>query len=662
MDKLAQMVAMGAAGSGAAEGVYIEDLFSTYLYNGNNSSSRAITNGIDVSGEGGLVWVKRYDGSQTHVLQDTERGTGVYFPISTGGNSNAAGTRITSFNSDGFSVGNDSDVNANAQSYASWTFRKAPGFFDIVTYTGNGTNQDISHNLGSVPGCIIVKSLASSDWVVYHRSSSASPGSNALQLNSTDAVFGGLDNPWADTVPTSTTFRVANVYTGTPGRHTNINNVSYVAYLFAHDEQIFGENADQSVIKCGSYTGNGSTGQTINLGFEPQWLMIKCTSRSGVGYGWGIYDEMRNKVIAAESSNGQFGTNRITFKANGFEHTTGDSDLNENLETYIYIAIRRGPMKTPTDATTVFKQLAYSGSSSAQSLTSGFPGDFFLVKTTSSGQSSVVADKLRGSRKILYTARTDSDETLTGEGISFTNDTLELGTTIPGWGIYNSPSGYSYAGYVFRRAPGFFDVVAYTGDGAFSRNVTHNLGIQPELVIVKSRSNASTNWVAGLFVNSTQYNLWLNSTAANGSASSGGIAYTQFSTTTDFRLSAVGGVVTDINTTAATYIAYLFATLPGVSKVGSYTGSSSDVQVDCGFTAGARFVLIKRTDAIGDWCVFDTARGIVSGNDPLLRLNDTSAEDTGNDLIDPLSSGFTVVGGNTFVNGAGRSYIFLAIA
>jgi len=114
------------------------------------------------------------------------------------------------------------------------------------------------------------------------------------------------------------------------------------------------------------------------------------------------------------------------------------------------------------------------------------------------------------------------------------------------------------------------------------------------------------------------------------------------------------------------YIAYLFATLPGISKVGSYSGSSSDINVDCGFTNGARFVLIKRDDdnSTGDWCVFDTERGLVSGNDPKLTLNGTEAQDTGNDLIDPLSSGFTVVGGNSFVNNinAGANYIFLAIA
>jgi hypothetical protein len=81
-------------------------------------------------------------------------------------------------------------------------------------------------------------------------------------------------------------------------------------------------------------------------------------------------------------------------------------------------------------------------------------------------------------------------------------------------------------------------------------------------------------------------------------------------------------------TAQATYIAYLFATLAGVSKVGSYTGTGADLNVDCGFSAGARFILIKRTDSTGDWYVYDSLRGIVAGNDPYLLLNSTAAEVT----------------------------------
>jgi hypothetical protein len=104
-------------------------------------------------------------------------------------------------------------------------------------------------------------------------------------------------------------------------------------------------------------------------------------------------------------------------------------------------------------------------------------------------------------------------------------------------------------------------------------------------------------------------------------------------------------------------VTYLFATLAGVSKVGSYTGTGADLNVDCGFSAGARFVLIKRTDSTGDWFLWDSLRGISAGNDPYLLLNSTAAEVTNTDYIDPLSSGFTLT--SSFTAG---TYIFLAIA
>jgi hypothetical protein len=108
---------------------------------------------------------------------------------------------------------------------------------------------------------------------------------------------------------------------------------------------------------------------------------------------------------------------------------------------------------------------------------------------------------------------------------------------------------------------------------------------------------------------------------------------------------------------------YLFATLPGISKVGSYTGTGTTLQINCGFTTGARFVLIKRTDSTGSWYVWDTARGIIAGNDPYLLLNSDAAEVTNTDYIDPLASGFEISStAPAAINASGGSFIFLAIA
>jgi hypothetical protein len=119
----------------------------------------------------------------------------------------------------------------------------------------------------------------------------------------------------------------------------------------------------------------------------------------------------------------------------------------------------------------------------------------------------------------------------------------------------------------------------------------------------------------------------------------------------------------DVNQSGYNYVAYLFATVAGVSKVGSYTGTAATLQIDCGFTGGARFVLIKRTDSTGDWYVYDTARGIVSGNDSYLLLNSTAAEVTNTDYVDTYSAGFELSStAPAGLNANGGTYIFLAIA
>lgn len=221
---------------------------------------------------------------------------------------------------------------------------------------------------------------------------------------------------------------------------------------------------------------------------------------------------------------------------------------------------------------------------------------------------------------------------------------------LTGDGVINFSS-WTYINYSFRRAPGFFDVVAYTGTGA-ARTVNHNLGVVPELMIVKRRDAVESWFVYSSALGNTKY-LTLNGTAA--SATGTDFWNSTNPTSTQF---TVG-----LDLTASNYITYLFASCSGVSKVGSYTGTGTTLSIDCGFTNGARLVLIKRTDSTGDWYVWDTARGIVSGNDPYLLLNSTAAEVTNTDYIDPLSSGFQISStAPAAINANGGSFIYLAIA
>jgi len=185
--------------------VYVEDVFSAYLYAGSNSAT-TITNGIDLSTKGGLVWSKGRTGTaDNNLLIDTVRG--VNKPLRS--NETAAQyteTTLTAFNTTGYNItGANGDINLSGRNYVGWTFREQPKFFDVVTL--NSSTTTYNHNLGSTPGCIIVKCTDASGayWVVWHRSF-ANTTNNYLSLNTTDAVD-NFTNAWPS-APTSTQFSV----------------------------------------------------------------------------------------------------------------------------------------------------------------------------------------------------------------------------------------------------------------------------------------------------------------------------------------------------------------------------------------------------------------------------------------------------------------------
>ena len=619
----------------AAVAQYVEDVFSTYLYTG-NSSTQTITNNIDLSGEGGMTWIKCRNAAGTNnAVFDTVRGATKRLFTDLTDAQDTSSTSLTAFTTSGFTLGSNGNQNNSGDTFASWTFRKAEKFFDVVTYTGNGSNRTISHNLGSVPGCIIVRQLdQSANWVVYHRSLTAT---DRLLLNSTDAKVTS-STVWNNTEPTSSVFSVGTSVT------TNDNGGSYVAYLFAHDAGGFGDAGDQNVITCGSYTGNGSAGLAATLGYEPQWVMVKCSSAAQTD-GWIMVDTMRgfnnsaNQWLKAQSSNAESAESaRIIPTATGFT-LSSNAAVNTNGATYIYIAIRRGPMKTPTTGTSVFAPV-FGSSSGEYTATAGFPVDLAWYNSRAGGLGTFDFDRMRGNPYLDLQA-TSAETASTGKFDSNVNFRVDSTGNFSTW-----------INWLFRRAPGFFDVVCYTGTGS-ATTVSHNLGVAPELMIVKRRSTTNA-WAVYANNDNTDY-LVLNTDAATVDDNT----YWNDTSPTSSVFSV--GTNNATNASGSTYVAYLFASVSGVSKVGSYTGNGSSVTVTTGFQP--RFILVKRTDSTGNWIVSDSARGLVAGNDPYLLLNSTAAEDTDEDWVDISSTGFTVnqvTASNANVNTG--TYIYLAIA
>lgn len=625
-----------AAGAGGVAKTYVDDVFSTWLYAG-NGSTQTITNGIDLAGQGGMVWFKsRTTSGFNHWLTDTSRG-GAY-PVNTDTTSaqtdfSGTPTFIMNFGSSGFVTPAYGQAAQSGDNYASWTFRKAPKFFDVVKYTGNGANRTIAHSLGVAPGCILIKRTdTASNWYVYHRSIS---NTSALQLNSTAGEITGATGVWNSQTATAATFSIG------ADAAVNANGGTYVAYLFAHDP-----DAVDGIIQCGMV--DASTSPRVSLGWEPQWLLAKRVSAVG---DWALIDTMRGFTANAGNQAGLFAnssSSESTFVAENISGT-GFSLAGNGGGTFIYIAIRR-PNKPPTTGTQVYApQVTSAAVDASNPRVLPIPASDLWMDANRNGVTSYTASRLTGWNYLL-TQTTDADNT----SYSWRQETQTLLNPQSGWWS----AGISQIVHHFKRAPGFFDVVAYTGDGAVapsSQLVPHSLGVAPQLIFIKSRSSPQTWFV--YFGNPAKYlllaqnvgqqsdtSIWNNTAATSGNFS--------------VALGALG-----VNGPGQKIIAYLFATLPGISKVGSYTGNGTSQTINCGFTTGARFILIKRTDSTGDWYVWDTARGIIAANDPHLSLNTTAAEVTTDDSVDPDSTGFIVnqvAATNINVNAA--TYIFLAIA
>jgi hypothetical protein len=621
------------------------------LYTGTDAAV-TINNGIDLSTKGGMIWWKSRSNVSSNLVQDTTRGITKVLRTNTTDAETTETDYVTATSTTGFSVG--ASLSVSPRTYVTWTFAKQPKFFDVVTYSGSNSTQTISHNLGSAPGCIMIKKLDSNTfnagWAVYHRSLT-NPNNYYLVLN-TDAAETNYGGAFISSV-SSTTFTVA----GNAGQ-ISLAGSTYVAYLFAHDAGGFPVSGGGSTngISCGSYTGSGGV-DTITLGYEPQWVLLKGSSTSSP---WILMDVMRemsntdDRYLTPNTSDaeGSYGFAYVRPTSTGFTVQPGYYGTGASV---IYIAIRRGPMKTPTVGTSVFSPFAISNPENTKN-TTNFPIDMQWWRyRTIEGANVIDSDRLRG----ISTTSTSSGQFLRTPSTAAES----TGSNTRGWDNtgFLTPLAYADTSTVlwnWRRAPGYFDTVCYAGtnSGGLSQTITHNLGVAPELTIFKKRA-AISNWTVAMpAIGGNAVSLNLNDVGANSNI--------QFINTYGASSITTSSSYDTISENTTTYVAYLFATVAGVSKVGSYTGTGALQTVNCGFTTGSRFVLIKRIDSTGAWYVWDSARGITAGDDPYILINtDVGAEVTNTNYVDTDTTGFKVTAAApAAINANGGTFIFLAIA
>jgi len=322
--------------------------FAATTYTGTGTTQSILNSANTTTGvsfQPDFVWAKSRSVSNNHGLFDSVRGVGnaLYSNGTFAEGSN--GTTLTSFNSNGYSVGSDSAaiINVSGVTYVGWQWKaggtsssntngsitstvsvNATAGFSVVTYTGTGANATVGHGLGVAPSMMIVKVRSTTnDWVVYH-SGLANPATNVMILDTTAAVSTG-DLQWNSTSPTSSVFSI-----GTKAG-SNQSGQTFVAYCWA---QIPGYS------KFGSYTGNGSTdGPFVFTNFRPRWVMIKRTDTTA---NWIIWDTSRDTYNVTQndlfpnSSTAEVQGNYIDILSNGFKNRDTSVTTNASGGTYIY--------------------------------------------------------------------------------------------------------------------------------------------------------------------------------------------------------------------------------------------------------------------------------------------------------------------------------------
>ena len=654
MSKIARIMQQATAGA-AGDPLDIDNVFSTFLYAGNNSTQN-IVNSIDLSTEGGMVWSKSTTYSYDWSIYDSARGATKVIASNKNVAEQTYNNGVTAFNTNGYSLGNRGEINSSSERFVSYTFRKAKNFFDIITYSGDdNSSRSISHSLGSTPGMIWIKTLNSNDsWNVFHRGLENGLGTGRVFLDESNAVD---NNTLQFLSANSSSVTFAHLAAG------NYSGNTYVMYLFAHNNNDggFGPDGDKDVIKCGTVTTPSSAAAfEINLGFEPQLILYRLRSASA----WQLIDSMQglhrdNSSQPVLYPNQNYHSTQITKNDHVNPTPTGikftANSVNQAFGTnapLIYMAIRRGSLFVPEDATKVFA--AQDGRGSSKLYTAGFPVDS-LLQGSKTGDNWQWKDRIRFQKDL----QTDNTSAESDNTFFYFNDQTGIVTASGGGSAISS-----LIGYMWKRAPGYFDVATYAGNSQSSAiTVNHNLGVVPEMMWVK-KLDATGDWMVyhkdlNGGTNPHTYRLRLNSTGAEGTGSG---VWNAAPTATQFSVGTDG----DVNA-GSDFVAYLFATAPGVSKVGSYSGTNNTNTIDCGFSNGAKLVIIKdissSSSTQANWHVYDSARGIVSGNDGYIYLNSNTGEVTGSDFIDPHSSGFqlTNAGGNDS-NASGRTYIFYAVA
>lgn len=631
-----------------------------------------------------LVWIKRRSSTEDHALFDSVRG--IQRQIST--NQTSAGytttNAVSSFDSTGFTTGNNGATNASGQTYVAWCFNAGSGSsasntdgngntstvkanqaagFSIVKYTAASYQADgtatVGHGLGAKPRLILQKRL----------------NSTQIFYAITDIITGSpqyiqLDTSAAANITAPSNFQITNSVFSS---WESIGN-TMIQYCFA---DVAGYQ------KIDTYAG-GTTDKIIQTGFEPAFLLIKAVSGTNSGEHWLIYDNKRspsnprNDWLYPNLNNGENVnvTANINFLSNGFQLavTSANTGINGASTTYLYLAIAADPDQTDPTVENSFTPFTWSGNGGTQSITGlGFKPDLVFWKANNASNYNWKAiDSIRGATRNLYpnltnieagdVATTSFDE----DGITFgsggNGNTSSLNYTAYAWkaGDHDdsipqiNTEGTIQSIISVNDAAGF-SIIKYTGNNTAGATIGHGLSSAPQLIIVKLIGGISAKaWtVYSEAIGNTKY-LYLNTDATAGT-------YNFWNNTSP--TSSVFSVSSDtnVNSGSGNYIAYCWYSVSGHSKIATFAGTNSTNAIS-GLGFAPRFVMIKNTTGTGPWVVHSKPPSTSNPSQNHLRLNTIGQEDSGaGEQINFDSDGFTInYNGCGNINCVNNTFLYMA--
>ena len=312
-----------------------EAYFQTVIYTG-NGSTQSITLPGTTDLQPDMVWFKRRDDTDSNKLIDDVRGVTARLVTDSTAAEVSDDDVITSFNSDGFSLGDDDSSNASSATHVAWCWKEsATAGFDMVSFTGNVTDErTVAHSLSAAPEFILVKNRADAvNWGALHMSMSSAPETDIMYLDRNDNASDD-DGFWSDGAPTTSVFSVG------VQEVTNGNSDAMIAYLWA---------PKQGFSKFGSYVGNngGASGVFVYTGFRPA-LVIQKAASAGNGE-WQMTDNERDPFnpsdskLNADRNNAEFSDFAIDILSNGFKTKADGADQQDSGVTYVYIAFAEAP-------------------------------------------------------------------------------------------------------------------------------------------------------------------------------------------------------------------------------------------------------------------------------------------------------------------------------